>query len=117
MTSEISKSDKGHPNRKMGKRQAIYGKVNPNGQQTLKFTSGDLYKSKFQWDNPLYPTDKIIKPVSGKDIKIFINEKIGSAKSFEEYSDNIRVKKKVLFHQQSIPLFQTYPTNWEQSVY
>lgn len=26
----------------MGKQQAIYGKVNPNGQQTLKFTSGDL---------------------------------------------------------------------------
>lgn len=37
-----SKSDKEHPKRKMGKQQAIYGKVNPNGQQTLKFTSGDL---------------------------------------------------------------------------
>lgn len=41
MTPKRFQSDKGHPNRKMGK-QAIYGKANPNGQQTLKFRNGDL---------------------------------------------------------------------------
>lgn len=40
MTFEISKSDKGPPNRKMSQQQAIYEKVNPNGQQTLKFKVG-----------------------------------------------------------------------------
>lgn len=42
LLKRAQKVTKNIPIGKWGKQQAIYGKVNPNGQHTLKFTSGDL---------------------------------------------------------------------------